>query len=34
VPFGKGAYILRYRVEEAKDAIFVVRIWHSRERRR
>lgn len=34
VPFGKGAYILRYRIEETKGAIVVVRIWHSRERRR
>lgn len=34
VPFGKSAYVLRYRIEEAKGAIFIVRIWHSRERRR
>jgi addiction module RelE/StbE family toxin len=33
VPFGKGAYVLRYRVDEAKGAILIVRIWHSREQR-
>jgi addiction module RelE/StbE family toxin len=33
VAFGKGAYILRYRVDETKTAIVVARIWHSREKR-
>jgi len=33
VPFGKGAYVLRYRIDEAAGAILIVRIWHSRERR-
>ena len=31
--FGKGGYVLRYRVDEEKDALIIVRIWHSRERR-
>jgi len=31
VPFGRGAYILHYRLTD--DAIFVTRIWHSREDR-
>jgi plasmid stabilization system protein ParE len=30
-PFGGGAYILRYRIDE--DAVIVVRVWHSREKR-
>lgn len=34
VPFGKGAYILRYRINEALDAVVVVRVWHSREKRK
>ncbi len=33
VPFGKGAYVIRYRVYEEEQIIRVVRIWHSRERR-
>jgi len=31
-PFGGGAYVLRYRVDD--DAVIVVRIWHGREERR
>lgn len=31
VPFGAGAYILRYRIHE--DTIVVIRVWHSREER-
>lgn len=30
-PFGGGAYVLRYRLDE--DAVVVVRVWHSREER-
>ena len=30
-PAGRGAYLLRYRVEE--DAIVIVRVWHAREER-
>jgi plasmid stabilization system protein ParE len=33
VPFGKGAYVIRYRVYDEEQKITVVRIWHSRERR-
>jgi plasmid stabilization system protein ParE len=32
-PFGKGAYILRYVVDDDLDAVIVLRIWHSREQR-
>lgn len=31
IPFGSGAYVLRYRCVE--DAVVVVRVWHSREDR-
>ena len=31
VPFGAGAYVLRYRIHG--DAIFIIRVWHSREHR-
>lgn len=31
VPFGAGAYVLRYRLQE--DIIVVIRVWHSREER-
>lgn len=30
-PFGGGAYVLRYRIDE--DAVVVVRVWHGREER-
>ncbi len=30
-PFGGGAYVLRYRIDE--DAVVVVRVWHSKEDR-
>jgi len=30
-PFGGGAYVLRYRVDE--DAVVVVRVWHNKEDR-
>lgn len=33
VRFGKGAYILRYRLDEASNTVFILRAWHSRERR-
>ncbi len=32
IPFGGGAYVLRYRIHD--DTIVVVRVWHSREARR
>ncbi|MEM1383903.1 MAG: type II toxin-antitoxin system RelE/ParE family toxin [Pseudomonadota bacterium] len=31
IPFGKRAYVLRYRLHE--DALILVRLWHSREAR-
>ena len=31
VPFGVGAYVLRYRLRE--ETILVIRVWHSRELR-
>lgn len=31
VPFGKRAYLLRYRLHE--DTIVILRIWHGREER-
>ena len=31
VPFGGGAYVLRYRVHQ--DAVVIIRVWHSRETR-
>ncbi len=32
VPFGAGAYVLRYRLD-ADDCPVVIRVWHSRENR-
>lgn len=29
VPFGAGAYVLRYRIH--RDAAVIIRVWHSRE---
>lgn len=34
VPFGKSAYVLRYRIQEEADTLVVVRVWHGREDRR
>lgn len=31
VPFGAGAYVLRYRVH--RDTVVVIRVWHNREAR-
>ncbi len=31
IPFGAGAYVLRYRIFENKTII--LRVWHSRENR-
>jgi plasmid stabilization system protein ParE len=33
VPFGAGAYIVRYRVDHRRDAVVITRLWHGRERR-
>ena len=29
VPFGAGAYVLRYRVH--RDTVIIIRVWHNRE---
>lgn len=31
VPFSKGNYVIRYRIE--KDPLSIVHLWHSREER-
>lgn len=31
VPFGRGNYVIRYRVE--KGVVYIVHLWHSREDR-
>lgn len=31
VPFGKSAYVLRYRIHD--ETLIVVRVWHGREDR-
>ena len=33
VPFGRGAYILRYTMSRDHAMVVVVRIWHGREKR-
>ena len=33
IPFGNSAYVIRYRLDEARDTLFVVRVWHGREQR-
>jgi len=33
VPFGKSSYVLRYRINQEKDTLVVVRVWHGRENR-
>jgi plasmid stabilization system protein ParE len=33
VPFGRGAYVIRYRIDHQRDAVVIVRIWHGREQR-
>jgi hypothetical protein len=30
VPFGAGAYVLRYRIQD--ETVVITRVWHSRER--
>jgi plasmid stabilization system protein ParE len=32
VSFGAGAYVLRYRLEDAMTVV-IIRVWHSRENR-
>jgi plasmid stabilization system protein ParE len=33
VPFGSGAYVIRYRVDRERNAVVIARVWHGRERR-
>lgn len=33
VPFGGGAYVIRYRIDRARETVVIVRMWHGRERR-
>jgi len=33
VPFGAGAYIIRYRIDPRRNAVMITRLWHGRERR-
>jgi plasmid stabilization system protein ParE len=33
VPFGAGAYIIRYRIDARRDSVVITRLWHRRERR-
>jgi plasmid stabilization system protein ParE len=33
VPFGQSAYVVRYAYLAGRDAIVILRIWHSREQR-
>lgn len=32
VPFGAGAYVLRYKLE-SETTVVIIRVWHSRENR-
>jgi plasmid stabilization system protein ParE len=31
IPFGAGAFVLRYRIRD--DTVVVIRVWHGREAR-
>jgi plasmid stabilization system protein ParE len=33
VPFGRGAYLIRYRIDFRRQTVVIVRIWHGREQR-
>jgi plasmid stabilization system protein ParE len=33
VPFGAGAYIIRYRVDHRRNKVVITRLWHGREQR-
>ncbi|WP_417491171.1 type II toxin-antitoxin system RelE/ParE family toxin [Maricaulis sp.] len=33
VPFGSGAYVMRYAIVDESDELLILRIWHSRETR-
>jgi plasmid stabilization system protein ParE len=34
VPYGGGAYVIRYRVDRRRNTIVITRLWHGREHRR
>lgn len=34
IPFGKSAYVLRYRIHTEAETLVVIRVWHGREDRR
>jgi len=34
VPFGAGAYVVRYRIDLRRNAVVITRLWHGREQRR
>jgi plasmid stabilization system protein ParE len=31
VPFGRSAYVFRYKVAAQGDAVVILRVWHGRE---
>jgi plasmid stabilization system protein ParE len=31
VPFRDGAYVIRYRVDQRRNAVVITRLWHGRE---
>jgi plasmid stabilization system protein ParE len=33
VPFGSGAYLMRYAIVDESDELIILRLWHSREDR-
>ncbi len=33
IPFGRSAYVLRYRIDEDHNRLVIVRVWHGRETR-
>jgi plasmid stabilization system protein ParE len=33
VPFGRGAYVIRYRIDHRRDTVVITRLWHGREQR-
>jgi plasmid stabilization system protein ParE len=33
VPFGRGAYVIRYRIDFRRNTVVIVRLWHGREHR-
>jgi plasmid stabilization system protein ParE len=33
VPFGRSAYVIRYKYRSEADEVLIMRVWHSREDR-